>query len=377
MAEKLLPRASEVLNRPSGKETSQETRSRIGALVAELRGRAPEVQPESGEKANGKSDRDEAPLPGSLPAPEPSRLQPGAGPVEQARQLSARERKAQGLLGEVKFWEHLHRLYGRPLTGASVDSELSLMLVENYPRVHWLPNPLHVQFDQEPSMQRFRRAVVMVGRLDGPTPRIARRLVDDALKTESRGFQGICYLDARGLKGKSEVGSYTWFDHHLERLAELMKQHSTLKVVLDLRSGLFLRGSCPRAALYCGWYSLAKYVASCTWEPGAVAYHVASAEATTLRSPGSQVWCKRLLEEGVAATLGPVAEPYLGAFPLPDEFFPLLMKGDLSLLEVYYRTVPHLSWQMILIGDPLYRPFKKDPAWRSQTTLPDGPSAVG
>jgi hypothetical protein len=99
---------------------------------------------------------------------------------------------------------------------------------------------------------------------------------------------------------------------------------------------------------------------------------VASSEATTLRKPGSQVWCKRLLEEGVAATLGPVGEPYLRAFPLPDDFFPLLMTGKLSLLEVYYHSVPHLSWQMILIGDPLYTPFKKNPVWRSQTSAGEG-----
>jgi uncharacterized protein (TIGR03790 family) len=162
------------------------------------------------------------------------------------------------------------------------------------------------------------------------------------------------------------VGSYAWFDARLERLAELMKQRSTMKVVLDRKPGLFPQGSCPKAALYCGWYSLAKYVASCTWEPGALACHVASSEATTLRKAGSQIWCKRLLDEGVAATLGPVAEPYLSAFPLPDDFFPLLTTGKLSLLEVYFRTVPHLSWQMLLIGDPLYKPFKKNPVWKSQ-----------
>ena len=72
----------------------------------------------------------------------------------------------------------------------------------------------------------------------------------------------------------------------------------------------------------------------------------------------------------MAATLGPVSEPYLIAFPLPDDFFPLLMTGKQSLLEVYFRTVPHLSWQMILIGDPLYTPFRKNPAWRGK--LPSG-----
>jgi uncharacterized protein (TIGR03790 family) len=211
-------------------------------------------------------------------------------------------------------------MYEHPRTGAAVDSELTLLMVANYPKVGWLPNPLNLRFDEDPSMERFRQAVVMVGRLDGPTPEIARRLVDDALEIEKIGLTGTCYLDARGLKGDGQPGSYAWYDAHLVRLAQLMKEHSHFKVVLDERPGLFLPGSCPNAALYCGWYSLAKYVASCIWRKGAVAYHVASAEATTLKKPGSQVWCKRMLEEGVAATLGPVSEPYLLAFPLPDDF---------------------------------------------------------
>jgi uncharacterized protein (TIGR03790 family) len=70
-----------------------------------------------------------------------------------------------------------------------------------------------------------------------------------------------------------------------------------------------------------------------------------------------------MLEEGVAATLGPVDEPYLQSFPLPDKFFPLLMTGKLALVEVYYRTLPFLSWRQILIGDPLYRPFRKNPVF--------------
>lgn len=366
LAANLLPRAERWLKWPSDRKTPEAIRNQAAALVAELSGRSPDLPPKPGGKENEESGQYEVPLVKSLPAPEKDRLPPEAGLAAQARLAGAKVRKDEGLLGEVKFWEHLNRIYGHPRTGAAVDSELTLVLVKNYPKVHWLPNPLYLRFEQEPALQRFRQAVVMVGRVDGPTPGIARRLVDDALKTEKLGLQGTCYLDARGLKGKGPVGSYAWFDARLERLAELMKQRSTMKVVLDRKPGLFPQGSCPTAALYCGWYSLAKYVASCTWEPGAVAYHVASSEATTLRKAGSQVWCKRLLEEGVAATLGPVAEPYLSAFPLPDEFFPLLMTGKLSLLEVYYRTVPHLSWQMLLIGDPLYKPFKRNPAWEPQ-----------
>jgi uncharacterized protein (TIGR03790 family) len=367
LATQLMPRAERFLKWPRDNKVPPATRTRVEALVAELNGRRPGENGEPGKKEKEEFQRQAIPNPFASQAPGQEGLKPGASLAAQAQFLGDKMRSSGGLLGELRFWDHLNWIYERPRTGAAVDSELTLLMVENYPTVQWLPNPLNLRCDETPAMQRFRQAVVMVGRLDGPTPEIARRLVDDALKIEATGLTGTCYLDARGLKSPAQPGSYAWYDAHLVRLAELMKEHSKFKVVLDQRPGLFLPGSCPEAALYCGWYSLAKYVASCTWRQGAVAYHVASAEATTLRKPGSQVWCKRMLEEGVAATLGPVSEPYLLAFPLPDDFFPLLMTGSRTLLEVYFRTVPQLSWQMILIGDPLYAPFKKDPSWE---TLP-------
>jgi uncharacterized protein (TIGR03790 family) len=65
-----------------------------------------------------------------------------------------------------------------------------------------------------------------------------------------------------------------------------------------------------------------------------------------------------MLVHGVTATLGAVAEPYLNAFPDPRDFFLELIEGK-SLVEAFYRTQPFCSWQIILIGDPLYKPFGK------------------
>ena len=59
----------------------------------------------------------------------------------------------------------------------------------------------------------------------------------------------------------------------------------------------------------------------------------------------------------MAATIGPVYEPYVQAFPLPDIFFNALTEGYLCLGEAYLVSLPFLSWQMVLIGDPLYKPF--------------------
>jgi uncharacterized protein (TIGR03790 family) len=138
---------------------------------------------------------------------------------------------------------------------------------------------------------------------------------------------------------------------------QFLKQHTKLEVVLDNQGSLFAAGACPDAAIYCGWYSLANYVDAFDWKPGAIGYHMASSEATTIRDLESQVWCKRMLEDGVCATLGPVDEPYLLAFPRPSEFIPLIVGGNHTFVECVYRTKPFNSWMMTAIGDPLYNPF--------------------
>jgi uncharacterized protein (TIGR03790 family) len=65
-----------------------------------------------------------------------------------------------------------------------------------------------------------------------------------------------------------------------------------------------------------------------------------------------------MIEDGVVATVGPVWEPYVQAFPIPELFFGLLVESPFTLAECYFLSTPFLSWQMVLIGDPLYRPFK-------------------
>ncbi|MEW6426792.1 MAG: TIGR03790 family protein [Thermodesulfobacteriota bacterium] len=250
------------------------------------------------------------------------------------------------------------------MTAASVDSELSLVFQETFERRRWLPNPWFAGRDRERDRERLRRQVVLVSRLDGPDPATVRRLIDDARRVEEKGLAGTVCIDARGMRGDS---AYDRFDAGLRSLAAALRRQTSLPVVLDVSAELM--PTCPEPALYCGWYGLGRYQGDFRWRQGAVAYHVASGEAVTLRRRDSKVWCKRLLEEGVAATVGPVAEPYLQSFPLPEIFFPLLLSGT-TLVEAYYRSLPFLSWRQVLVGDPLYRPF----AARPPIILPPVPS---
>ena len=263
-----------------------------------------------------------------------------------------------GGLVQALNWLHEQReVVKKNETTASFDSELSLILWPEYERLRWQTNYLNARASQ--SMAEAN-PIIMVSRIDGPTLKLAKGLIDNAIKAEKNGLQGKVYLDARGLVENATAPTKdqsTLFDRQILGTGEFLKK-AGLDVVVNNETELFQEGECPDAALYCGWYSLADYVDAFDWNPGAVAYHVASAEATTLKKAESNVWCKRLIEDGVCATLGPVAEPYLQAFPPPGEFFPTLVSGRFTLVETYYRTKPFNSWMMMLLGDPLYRPFQ-------------------
>jgi uncharacterized protein (TIGR03790 family) len=254
---------------------------------------------------------------------------------------------------------------------AAVDSELSLLWWEHYDLSRWQLNRLYFQVPE--SVRTPQTPVVMVSRLDGPSVALVKELVDQALSVEKHGLAGKVYVDARGIRfdsARHQASGYEGYDESLREMARLLEHEAKLPVVLDDKPGLFASGSCRDCALYCGWYSLAKYVDCCRFVPGAVAYHIASSEAVSLRDPRSTQWCKCLLEHGVAATLGPVAEPYLMAFPKPAEFFGFLVTGQDTLVECYYKTTLLTSWMMVLVGDPLYNPYGAAPKLKGEQIKP-------
>jgi uncharacterized protein (TIGR03790 family) len=279
--------------------------------------------------------------------------------LERLKKIEDAVRRGAGLAGAAIRFSAEHEAGSPRETEAAFDSELSLLWWPEYPLFRWMANSLHHRFDGRPD--RPTQRVLLVARLETPTVERTLKMIDDAIAVEKAGLAGKVYLDARGLNADKNPGSYGDYDEAIRRLAALLKEKTRLEVVLDNKPELFAPGACPDAALYCGWYSLANYVDAFAWNRGAVGYHIASAEATTLRGAGSRVWCKRMVELGVCGTMGPVAEPYLSAFCRPDEFFPLLLTGKYTLAECYYRTLNFNSWMNILIGDPLYRPFAAKP----------------
>ncbi len=305
------------------------------------------------------------------------RRDPVGGSDEQLKQLRESLQAAKDTLGKLEqegqtgssaAREHqvraaqiqmdIDRIEGKE-TDASVDSELSLVMSEPYELYRWQPN-----LRRRPGPHPFK--TLMVSRLDGPGYDVARGLIDKALAAEATGLSGVAYIDSRGLTGKDLYGYY---DQSLRDLATLTWLRTALPVKEEKTEALFEPNSCPKTALYCGWYSLQKYVDAFDFVEGAVGYHIASFEAASLRDPKSAQWCPAMLRDGITATLGPVNEPYLHAFPEPRLFFSALYDGH-CLVEAYYLTQPLLSWQMVLIGDPLYTPFKAKPDSPRQKAQP-------
>lgn len=236
-------------------------------------------------------------------------------------------------------------------THASVDSELSMVLFGKYELYRWQLNELRNRW---PYMYYN---TLMVCRLDGPGVEIARGLVDKSLKAEKNGLNGTAYIDSGHSLKTGGNTLFAEFDKSLHELAEVIRAERQMSVVEERTERLFDVNECPFAALYCGWYSLKNYIDAFDFVDGAIGYHIASWEAVDLRDPNSSQWCPTMLRDGVTATLGAVSEPYLHAFPKPKEFFVELFNGC-CLVEAYYRSKPFNSWQLVLIGDPLYNPFK-------------------
>ncbi len=235
-------------------------------------------------------------------------------------------------------------------TNASLDSELSMVMFDDYELYRWQPNELKQR------VLWVGTKTIMVSRLDGPGKDVAMGLIDKAIAAEKTGLKGIACFDSRFGDGKG-ASQYAEYDTSIQKAASIIEDQTDFKVVRENTGKLFAPEQCPDTALYCGWYSLRKYIDAFDFVTGAVGYHIASFEAVSLRDPTSTQWCPAMLRDGITATIGSVAEPYLGAFPRPDEFFAELITGR-CLVEAYYRTKPYNSWQMLLIGDPLYVPFQ-------------------
>lgn len=256
---------------------------------------------------------------------------------------------------------------------ASVDSEIAALGLFSHVISGPLPNPYFRSYRRITEAEM--PALMLVGRLDAITGATVRRMITDSIAAEKTGLWGRCYVDARGLK--SATDRMTEGDAWIRHIAQSDSAPLRLPTVFDERPGIF-SASYPMkaAALYFGWYTgdiAGPFLRpDFRFQPGAVAFHLHSFSATTLRDP-LKGWTAPLLEKGAAASLGNVYEPYLGLTTHFDVFADRLFDGY-TLVESAYAGTPGLSWMNIVVGDPLYRPSR---AWQDAAIGGGSPGTGG
>ena len=244
---------------------------------------------------------------------------------------------------------------------AAVDSELAwLPLIKmKVPLTGPLPNRFYTITNR--ALMNPTNGILLVTRLDGPTPEIANALVNKALAAERDGLWGRAYFDARGL-GKTDTNYYLG-DEWILAGAEICRQLG-FEIETDTNAATW-PASFPMShiAIYAGWYdghaSGPFTLPQVEFMPGAFAYHLHSFSAETLRSP-DRYWCGPLLAKGATCTMGCVYEPYLQFTP-NIAFFLQAFGNSYTFGEAAWASQIALSWQTTVIGDPLYQPFKKTP----------------
>ena len=243
---------------------------------------------------------------------------------------------------------------------ASVDSELAMLpqLGQAPKRFGFVSNPVFRQADAQQISPA--NGVLMVARLDGPSPELAKRLVDRAVDAESSGLWGRAYIDLRGIS----VGQFKVGDDRLRKVIEIMRRSGFATVVDEKPETLPVGFPASHIAFYAGWYGInvEGVFAESTVEfmPGAIAYHLHSFNGSMIRDAHAR-WIGPFINKGVTATFGTVYEPYLELTPDLPLFFSRLISDGFTFGEAGYASSRALSWQTVFVGDPLYRPFGKSP----------------
>ncbi len=209
-----------------------------------------------------------------------------------------------------------------------------------------------------------------VWRIDGDTPQLARRLINQALAAEAAGGPDgkACFdnrIDPRPSYTYSGTGIVEWDIYRAGWLFESV--HWSGGVVQDFKEPEFGQAGttpCLGAAFYAGWYGGAgSFNGTYSWVAGAVGIHIDSASIRSLRSafkPGGQpdgTWGYQSLKRGLAVTSGALSEPYTVGLPRPAGVFHDLLAGS-NVGDAFVRNTQWaVKWMLINVGDPLYTPF--------------------
>ena len=250
---------------------------------------------------------------------------------------------------------------GQGAEHASVDSELALlyskMRGQKIGRAGGLPNPFFMKRDEP--FQHGRFPIYLVTRLAAYDFAGVKGMIDRSLAAKNRGKFVI------DLSSATDEAGNNWLRTAAILLpADRVILDETNRVIYDQREAIG----------YASWGSndgnRKRRMLGFQWLPGAIVTDFVSTNARTFQRPPDQwkwtTWADRAnwfggspqglsadyLHEGATGASGNVYEPYLGACVRPDYLLPAYFEGR-NLAESYYLAMPLLSWQGVVLGDPL------------------------
>lgn len=243
---------------------------------------------------------------------------------------------------------------------ASVDSELTLLYAKMHGtavnRPGGLSNPFFQKRDEPFRHPRF--PIYLVARLAAFDVPEAKLMIDRSLAARNRG-KFVIDLSAPSGEGND------WLQTAAVLLpASRVTIDQSPRVLYDQHDviGYAAWGSNDTSRL--------RRKLGFAWLPGAVAMEFVSTNARTLERPPTdwtfQGWQEKqhmfggtsqslaadYVDQGATAATGNTYEPYLIGCARPDYLLPAYFGGR-NLAESYYLSIPWLSWQGVLLGDPL------------------------
>jgi uncharacterized protein (TIGR03790 family) len=252
---------------------------------------------------------------------------------------------------------------GQTNESSAVDSELTLLYGKlkggKFERMGALPNPLYMRRDEPFGHPRF--PIYLVTRLAGYDVADVKGMIDRSLAAKNSGKFVV------DLNAHDDAEGNNW----LRTAAILLPE-----------SRVFLEESTKVATLqkevigYASWGSNDPNRkirdVGFQWLPGAIATEFVSTSARTFKKPPDNwtytTWSDRLhffggspqglvadlIHQGATGASGNTYEPYLAFCVRPDYLLPAYFQGR-NLAESYYVAMPALSWQGVVLGDPLCR----------------------
>lgn len=217
-----------------------------------------------------------------------------------------------GLLAVIGWLKQQIKMVEDNESAASLDSELAVVLWDDYRRLGTVPNLRHPLLMASGLNSVY--PTLEVRRIDGTSVDNAKELVDRyvaalaAVKGGKKLDEGKVYVDLRDLPENATDSKQARLEQWLQNVAQQMEKSPGVEVTVEDSSRLFEESACPDAMLYVGWYQLGKAVDSFTFAPGGVAYHLVPRDALGIHDAQDTGWCRYFLENGATNVIGSVTE---------------------------------------------------------------------